>query len=145
MWFKIKRDKTIYLHHTISQLTEVEEMEARKLKALEILVSGDYRTYEEVADRLKINRRTLYNWRNEEEFSKELDRRIRIVVGGIAPRALKKLDELIDSKNEQVALQAAKDMLDRGGFKAAEKIDLNGKTESSMTVSFEGELNEWSE
>ena len=120
-------------------------MEARKLKALEILVSGDYRTYEEVADRLKINRRTLYNWRNEEEFSKELDRRIRIVVGGIAPRALKKLDELIDSKNEQVALQAAKDMLDRGGFKAAEKIDLNGKTESSMTVSFEGELNEWSE
>ena len=120
-------------------------MEAKRLKALEILVSGDYKSYEEVAGKLKITRRTLYNWRNEEEFSAELERRIKIKIGGIVPRAIKKLDELIDSKKEIIALQAAKDMLDRGGYKATDKIDINGKTESNMSVSFEGDLSEWSE
>ena len=120
-------------------------MEAKRLKALEILVSGDYKSYEEVADKLKITRRTLYNWRNEEEFSAELERRIKIKIGGIVPRAIKKLDELIDSKKEIIALQAAKDILDRGGYKATDKIDINGKTESNMSVSFEGDLSEWSE
>lgn len=122
-------------------------MTAKQLKALEILVSGDYNSFGEVADELKISERTLYNWRKDEEFSSELTRRINIKIGGIAPRALKKIEKLLDCAIPEVALKSAKDILDRAGYKAKEKLDVNADANinACVEVSFEGELNEWSE
>lgn len=122
-------------------------IKGKKLKALEKLVSGDFETYEGLADELKITSATLRNWRNEEEFAAELERRINIKIGGIAPRALKRVEKIIESKNEEVALRACRDVLDRAGYKAAEKVSLGGElnTNGALSVSFEGELDEWSE
>ena len=122
-------------------------LKGKKLKALEILVSGDYKNYDALAKKLKISSKTLYNWRQEEEFAAELERRINIKIGGIAPRALKRVEKIIDSKNEEVALRACKDVLDRAGYKATEKVSVDGdvKTSGNVSVSFEGVLNEWSE
>lgn len=39
-------------------------------------------------------------------------------------RAATKVIELVDSEDDKVALAASKDLLDRGGHKAAEKIDI---------------------
>lgn len=120
-------------------------MKAKQLKALEMLVKGDYDTYEEAADKLKISPKTLYNWRQDEEFSKEYDKRIRIKLGGMAARAAKRIDELIDSENPDVAFRASKDVLDRTGYKTADKLDINAETTGQISVAFEGELNDWSE
>lgn len=122
-------------------------LKGKKLKALEILVSGNYKNYDELAKQLKISSKTLYNWRQEEEFAAELERRINIKIGGIAPRALKRVEKIIDSKNEEVALRACRDVLDRAGYKATEKVSVGGElnTNGALSVSFEGELDEWSE
>ena len=121
-------------------------IKGKKLKALEKLVSGDFETYEGLADELKITSATLRNWRNEEEFAAELERRMRIKIGGIAARALKRMNELID-EDGNVAFSAAKDILDRAGYKATDKVAVEGdvKTSGNMSVSFEGVLDEWSE
>lgn len=121
-------------------------IKGKKLKALEKLVSGDFETYEGLADELKITSATLRNWRNEEEFAAELERRMRIKIGGIAARALKRMNELID-EDGNVAFSAAKDILDRAGYKSAEKVSVGGElnTNGALSVSFEGELDEWSE
>lgn len=120
-------------------------MKPKQLKALEMLVKGDYRTYEEAAEILKISPKTLYNWRKDEEFAREYDERIRIKLGGMAARAAKRIDELIDSANPDVAFRASKDVLDRTGYKTADKIDINAETTGRISVEFEGDLNEWSE
>lgn len=122
-------------------------MTGKKEKALELLVLGQFKTYDDVAQELKISVKTLYNWRKEEEFSKELNRRINIKIGGIAPKALKKMEKLIDSDDPHVALLASKDVLDRAGYKATDKVDVNADTRMSgaVNVCFEGELDEWSE
>ena len=40
-----------------------------------------------------------------------------------APQALKRIRELMNARSEYVALEAAKDVLDRLGLRAADRID----------------------
>ena len=121
-------------------------MTGKQEKALELLVAGEFKNYDEVADELKISVRTLYNWRKNEEFSKELTRRINIKIGGIAPRALRRIEKILDAKDDHVALLASKDILDRAGYKANDKLDVHtdANVNSVVSVSFEGDLNDWS-
>ena len=120
-------------------------MKPKQIKALELLVKGEYRTYEEAAEILKISPKTLYNWRKDEEFAKEYDERIRIKLGGMAARAAKRIDELIDDKNPDIAFRASKDVLDRVGYKTADRLDINAQSTGQISVAFEGDLDEWSE
>lgn len=101
-------------------------MKPKQLKALEILVRGEFKDYDDVAAELKISPRTLYNWRNDEEFAAELERRLKIKMGGIAPRALRRQEELLDAKSEMVAHLAAKDILDRSGLSAENVLKIEG-------------------
>ena len=107
---------------------------------------GDFESYKEIADRLKISEKTLYNWRNEAEFAAELKKRIDIKISNVVPKAVKRIEMIIDSKNEDVALRAAKDVLDRAGYKATNKVEVEGDVKSSkaVSISFEGVLDEWS-
>ncbi len=109
-------------------------LKGKQLKALEKLVSGDYESYDKLADELKISHKTLYNWRHEEEFVAELERRINIKIGGIAPRALRRVEKIIDSKNEEVALRACRDVLDRAGYKATEKVSVDGELNTGVVL-----------
>lgn len=100
-------------------------MSGKKAKALAMLVSGDFKL-SEIAKELKISEKTLYNWRQEEEFDAELKRRMNIKVGTIAARALHVQSELLKSKSEMVKHLAAKDILDRAGYNADSKVQING-------------------
>lgn len=122
-------------------------MRGKKEKALEMLVLGEYNTLGELAKKLKISERTLFNWRQEEEFSKELTRRINIKIGSLAPRALRKMEKLLNSYDEDIVLKSSKDILDRAGYKATDKVNVeaDAKVSGAVSVSFEGDLNEWSE
>lgn len=115
-------------------------MAKNKEKALEILVSGEYSSYEEVAQRLQISAKTLYNWRNEEEFADEYDRRIKIKIGGAAAKALRKQEKLLASKNDMVAHLAAKDILDRAGFGADTGINIKSFTPVQIIDDIPGDV-----
>ncbi len=101
-------------------------MKPKQIKALEILVRGEFDNYDDVAAELKISPRTLYNWRNDDEFAAELERRLKIKLGGIAPRALHRQEELLEAKSEMVAHLAAKDILDRAGLTAENVVKIEG-------------------
>ena len=122
-------------------------MTSKQQKAIELLVSGDFNTYEEIAEHVKVSRKTLYNWRREEKFTKELSKEINLKLTRIVPKALNKIERLIDSDNEHIALMAAKNILDRAGYKAVDKLKLDSNIETNQTtgVAFIGMLEEWSE
>ena len=117
-------------------------MAKNKEKALEILVSGEYSSYEEVAQRLKISAKTLYNWRNEDEFADEYDRRIKIKIGGAAAKALRKQEKLLTSKNDMVAHLAAKDILDRAGFGADTGINIKSFSPVQIIDNIPGDVDD---
>lgn len=101
-------------------------MDAKKEKALVMLVSGDL-TFGEIAQRLKISEKTLYNWRKEDEFDAELRRRLNIKMGTIAAAALRTQSSLLKAKSDMVKHLAAKDLLDRAGYVPDSNINLSSE------------------
>jgi len=50
---------------------------------------------------------------------------IAIEIRRLAPIAVKKLEELMNSENERIKLDTAKDVLDRAGYGAAKRLDIS--------------------
>lgn len=100
-------------------------MTGKKEKALVMLISGDLKL-SEIARKLKISEKTLYNWRQEEEFDGELRRRLNIKIGTVAAAALRTQSELLKSRSDMVKHLAAKDILDRAGYVPDSNINING-------------------
>lgn len=100
-------------------------LKPKQRKAIELLVEAQL-TYNEISEELKITPKTLYNWRADEEFAAELSMRLRLKLQGAAPRALKKMEELLEA-NPMVAHLSAKDLLDRAGYGAESTVNINSE------------------
>ena len=78
----------------------------------------------------KLNKTTGYNLRRK--FQDEIQKRVHERLRGSGPRALSVVEQLmVGADSETVRLGAAKDMLDRGGFKVWEDEGI-GKTVEEM-------------
>ena len=100
-------------------------LNSRQKKALELLVSGEY-TQKEVAGIVKVSQQTLSTWKKNDEFMGEYERLIRQGFQTLAAKAFKTQVALLDSKNDMVRHMAAKDILDRAGYKPDSKVDIGG-------------------
>lgn len=100
-------------------------LKGKQLKAIDLLVEGE-KSYAEIAEGLKITPKTLYNWRQNDEFHNEFTRKMRLRISGAAPKALRKMETLLDSKNEMVSHLSAKDLLDRSGYAPEDTVNING-------------------
>ena len=78
----------------------------------------------------KLNKTTGYNLRRK--FQDEIEKKMQERLRGGGPRALSVIERLMESaESETVRLGAAKDMLDRGGFKVYQDEEM-GKTVQEM-------------
>lgn len=93
---------------------------------------------EEMAERLGVSRQTLNNWENLEEFQKEYNRAVRSSLNASAIAAADTMVELLAAKDERARFSAAKDLLDRTGFKAVETISVEGNI--PIVITGENEL-----
>lgn len=100
-------------------------MKSKQKKCLELLITGNYKD-SEVAEMCGISRKTLWDWkRNDDEFKKEYERLVDNNIKYAAAKAFKKQTELLDSEDHKVAHWAAKDLMDRAGFKSKDKLELS--------------------
>lgn len=85
--------------------------------------------YSEIAEKYGICRKTLYNWRQDQEFKEKLaelekdcieETKTALKMASI--KAYKKLIKCLDSPNSKVSLDAARDILDRAGLSVAQNI-----------------------
>jgi len=102
--------------------------EARHTEAATMLLNG--LTVAAVAEQLGIARSTLYDWRRTPEFlaihaqlSDDRIRRARTIIAGAGPKAARAIVGTIDSDDESIALNAAKDVLDRAGVLKGQRIE----------------------
>ena len=96
-------------------------------KAIEIMVTESYKTQAELAEKVGVCTKTLFRWQQDLEFQEEHHKAIMGQLKAATDEALKTVKDSMKSKNDQVKLLAAKDILDRGGLKQNNKIELTGK------------------
>lgn len=97
----------------------------KQRKCLELMVAGSM-NQREIAEQINITEKTICEWKKNDEFRKEYEYMLRIGIQSLAAKAYKTQEQLLSSKNDMVRHLAAKDILDRAGFKATDKLEIEG-------------------
>lgn len=78
----------------------------------------------EIAEELKISEQTLYNWLKDKSFTEAYDEYVQQIMGKSSGKALNTMLSLMNARSEMVRFNAAKDILDRGGFAPVNKQEV---------------------
>lgn len=92
-------------------------LKPKQQKCIELIVTGEM-TQAQIARELNITEQTICTWKKDKEFAAELAKANRTAINSLVPKTINKLRALLDAESEQVQLAAAKDILDRAGYKA---------------------------
>jgi transposase len=103
----------------------------KQVIAVKLMVS-DTLTQKEIASRIKVTENTICNWKRSSEFKEELNKQIKEEIFAIAPKALKKMNNLLNAKSEMVQLLAAKEVLNRAGFNLVEKSEVRQEVDARI-------------
>lgn len=107
-------------------------LNSKQKKCVELLVSGSY-TKIEIAEQCNIARKTINDWLNHnEEFKKEYEKAMAESIRSLAPKAKHTMSKLLEAESENVRFQAAKDILDRTGFKPKEQVEISKPVDESI-------------
>lgn len=93
----------------------------RQYEAIQLMVYTDL-SRAEIARELKASKDTIAKWARQEEFQKELQKETSKKLGNLANKAVRRLEQLIDSRNDGVALGACKTVLEKTYWKE-NKVD----------------------
>ena len=96
----------------------------KQMKCIELMVYTNKRK-QEIAKEIGVANTSISYWLNNEEFQNELEKEMKNGFRSLAVKAKRRLGELIDSKNEGVALGACKEVLNKAGYKETDKIEAN--------------------
>lgn len=107
-----------------------KKLSRNQIKAIELLAFEGI-TQKEVATRLEIHENTITNWKKDSLFMEELDKANRQSINTASSKALGVMLGLLSAKSEMVRFNAAKDILDRAGYKPSDKIELENNIKNS--------------
>lgn len=110
-------------------------LKPKQLKCLEMLIKGEMKD-KEIAAAINVTPKTICEWKKDPEFQEAYTASIRNAIRYAGSKALKKQIELMECGSGMVEHLAAKDLLNRGGFNAANEVKLSGAVET--TNPFEG-------
>lgn len=97
-------------------------LNTRMQKAVEMLVHTKMQK-QEIAEAVNVSRTTFSLWLRRDDFQEAIREEMNRAFQPLAYKARHRLEKLIDSNNEQVALAASKDALDRAGYTATQKVE----------------------
>lgn len=115
-------------------------LDENKEKAITYLLKGEAIT--DVAKLVGVNRGTIYNWLDDEEFKAELDRRRQEIVSKGNAILLAELNSSVErikkiavkSKSEKVKLDANTYLIDRVLGRTTTKVETNAPKENADKV-----------
>lgn len=106
-------------------------LKPKQKKCIELLVEGKM-SQREISQAINISEKTISVWKSESEFSSELENATRLSIRSLTAKAKNTMAKLLDSDSDNVRFQAAKDILDRAGFKPQEKIEITKPIDESV-------------
>ena len=110
---------------------------SKQIQAVELLVYTKMKK-QDIAKEVGVSGTTMSMWFRKDEFQEAIKAEMNRAFQPLAYKARHRLNELIESENEQVALAASKDALDRAGFGATQKVE-NTITNKDITIEITGD------
>ena len=110
-------------------------LNSKQKKCIEMMSLGD-RTQKEIAVRLKVTVATICNWKKNEDFQTEYIEFMRQNLKGAVAKAFNTELQLLNARSEMVRLLAAKDVLDRAGFRPDDNVNANIDTDLHITIDY---------
>lgn len=99
-------------------------LNSRQLKCIELMALGEM-TQKEMSKALNVSEATICNWKKNDEFMDEYNSVLKDSIREVAAKAFRTQVKLLSANSEMVRYMAAKDILDRAGFKQTEQIDIH--------------------
>ncbi len=93
----------------------------KQLRAVEMLVYTDM-LKQDIAKELNVSNATISVWLKKEEFQQAIKDEMQRGFADLAYKARRRLGLLIDSNNEQVALGAVREALNKAGYQETQEI-----------------------
>lgn len=109
----------------------------KQIKCINLIIT-ESKTQKQIAKEINITEKTICEWKKDKEFKEEIQKQMKENFGSLAIEAQQELKKLLKSKNENVKMQAIKDVLDRAGYKPIDKAELSG----GYTVELVDDVNE---
>lgn len=107
-------------------------LKGKQRKCLELMLTGNF-TQKEIAEEIGVTEQTITNWKKKDEFAEEYNAALKKQIHLHAAVAFKTETELLRSADsDSVRLNAAKDILDRAGFKSRDEISLIQSADESL-------------
>lgn len=114
----------------------ITTLSARTQRFIHLYLTGQY-TLSKLSQLLEVHPNTISRWLKDEnvkfiinDLQKETHDIVGVQLKALTLKAVNKLNSLIDSPFDGVALQAVKDVLDRSGHKAKQEI----KVDKTITI-----------
>lgn len=102
-------------------------LNSKQKKCIELMVEGN-KTQKEISEILHVSEATICNWKKNDEFKSDYTSSLKNSMKDVAAKAFRTEVSLLKARSETVRLMAAKDILDRAGFKPDENINLSGES-----------------
>jgi transposase-like protein len=100
-------------HRKPKELSEfTKRTDPKWLQAVELVAMGQH-TLEEIYTTVGVSRDTLYRWKREPDFVQDVKDKMVVIFEDLIPKAIATVEELLDSTNQKVRLEAAKLILDK--------------------------------
>lgn len=107
-------------------------LKKKQISCIDMLLDANM-TQKEIAQTLGVAEQTICRWKRDEEFAAEYNIRLKKKIQLTAAKAFKtETDLLLHSESDKVRLGAAKDILDRAGFKPKDEISLTQSVDNSL-------------
>lgn len=107
----------------------------KQAKCLELMAEGNLMD-KEIAAIVKVTQQTICNWKKDKEFKKAYNEFVQNRIQFAASKAFKKQERLLESKVDMVAHLAAKDLMDRAGFKPEDRVALEADMELNINIDY---------
>lgn len=99
-------------------------LNSKQKKCIDLMLLGE-KTQKEIAQILRVSEATICNWKKNKEFAAEYASSLKSSMKDVAAKAFQTEVSLLKARSEMVRLAAAKDILDRAGFKPDDTVNLN--------------------
>lgn len=100
-------------------------LKLKQRRCIELFVESK-KSQKEIAKELRVTENTISNWKKNEEFMEEYTDAIRNRIKYVSAKAFQKEVKLLSAEDEKVQFWAAKDLLDRAGFKPEDNVNIGG-------------------
>ena len=98
------------------------QLSAKMLRAINMMVYTDMKK-QEIAEELNVAGNTISRWMDREDFQEELRNEMHRGFNSLAIKARRKLEDLMESKNDVVSLGACKEILNKAGYMETHKVE----------------------